>query len=132
MKSLQNTLMILAALVLLTQGVRHGHLLVYGGEKSILDVVDTGYENEERIRKEASDAALLAEYKVVADKVAKLEKGKTSEEIRNLEVAEPEMYRNCRQLRNEIESRQSRRREIRDLWIFSGAGILMILLSGRL
>ncbi len=132
MKPLQITFFLLAAAIFLTQTVRHTHLLVFGGELSVLDQFASDYSERKKVQEERSTEVLLQEYREVAPKIFALEegKGKSYDELKPIRDAHPKLYEQSDRLRGEISLRETRRREIRDLWLFCGAGMIMIPLGG--
>jgi hypothetical protein len=131
MKQLQITLFLLASLVLLTQTVRHIHLYFFelSSNTSAIDPFWPDYQVKKEVTEEPSMTALVAEYGMTQSKINALEKGKNKEQLEELRKEEEYLYQKNSKLRDEIESRERRIREIRDLWIFCFAGIVFIILG---
>lgn len=130
MKPLQITLFLLAAAIFLTQTVRHTHLMVFGSEPSVLDQFAGDYAEKMKVQEERSTEVLLQEYREVAPKINALEEGKSSDELKPIRDANSKLYEQYYMLKGEISLRETRHREIRDIWLFCAAGILMIPLGG--
>lgn len=130
MRPLQITLMIVAAATFLLQTVRHVHLMLYGEEQQATARYSPGYENKERVQSEKSFAVLLDEYAVAQKAIADLEKGKDQEARQRLHDEQSDLYQRRNALEVEIDARERRGREIRDIWIFSGAGLVLIAIGG--
>lgn len=132
MKKLQITLFLLASLVLLTQTVRHVHLYFFelSSNASALDPFESNYQIKKEVTEERSTKVLVAEFGVTQAKIKELEKDKTKEELEELKKTESDLYEKNSRLRSEVEDRERRLREIRDLWIFCAAGLGFILLGG--
>lgn len=134
MKKLQITLFLLASLVLLTQTIRHVHLYFFelSSNTSALDPFESHYQIKKEVEEERSTRVLVAEFGLTQSHIKELEKGKTKEELEALKKAEADLYEKNSRLRREVEERERRLREIRDLWLFCGAGLGLILLGGVL
>lgn len=132
MKQFQITLFLLASLVLLTQTVRHVHLYFFelSSNASALDPFESNYQIKKEVTEERSTQVLVAEFGITQANIKELEKGKTKEELEELKKTETDLYEKNSRLRREVEERESRIREIRDLWIFCAAGLGFILLGG--
>lgn len=89
-----------------------------------------GYEDRERVQSEQSSAALLEEYSKIQEEIADLEKGQDHEARSRLRDEKRELYQRRDRLELEIEAREKRSREIRDIWMFCGAGLAMIIIGG--
>ncbi len=131
MKKLQITLFLLASLVLLTQTVRHIHLYFFelSSNTSVIDPFESDYQISKEVAEERSMEVLVADYGATKSKIKALEKGKSKEEIEEIAKAEEDLYQKNTKLRYEIEGRERRLREIRDLWLFCSAGLVFIILG---
>lgn len=106
--------------------------MIFGDEPSVLDQFSSDYIETKRVQDERSTQVLLQEYREIAPKIAALEegKGKSYDELKPIRAAHPKLYEQSDKLRSEISLRETRSREIRDIWLFCGAGIIMIPLGG--
>jgi hypothetical protein len=129
MKTLQIILFLAANLIFLTQIGRHAHQAVFGTERSVLTRYDTDFADKERARLEKNDQVLLEEYRSANEAVRTLEKGVKREGLDDLRRANTEKYDLRDSLRDEIQERERRRREVRDVWLYSGFGILLIAIG---
>lgn len=131
MKKLQITLFLLASLMLLTQTVRHVHLYFFelSSNTSAIDQFASDYQIQKEVTEEPSMEVLIADYGATQSKIKALEKDKTKEQIEEIEKAEEDLYQKNSKLRSEIEGRERRLREIRDLWLFCSAGLVFIILG---
>ena len=133
MKAFQTTLLILFAAILSTQAIRHVHLYVIGYEEP-LAVTAPGFPAEvrEKIRMEESTDELMAEYEDARRQIEELSKEDPSKQPYVLSQENPELYARHSALAAELNERQRITSEIRDLWIFSIAGVVLLGLGARL
>jgi hypothetical protein len=124
MKSLQITLFLIANVIFITQAGRDIHLLWFGAESSVLDSFSP---EKEKARAEKQVSALLAEYRSVDEEVRALEKGKKSSEVSDSRQEHRGIYERKEAIASEINEREKRVRELRDLWIFSGFAAVLIV-----
>lgn len=133
MRALQITAFVLAIIAFTTQAIRHVHLLVFRGEKSVLAQFKKFAPVEQEIQAEKSFDLLVEQYSKLKTELDELEKGKTDEsELKQLRKEHVEKYNRFRELEYEIKGREERTRENRDLWIFSGSGFVLVLLGAFL
>lgn len=131
MKKLQVTLFIIGSLILLTQTVRHVHLYFFelASKTSALDQFNSDYQIKKQVGEERSTKLLVEEYGSTRAKIKALEKDKTEDQIKEIKKSEETLYDKNTSLRREITDREDRLRDIRDIWVFSGAGLVFILLG---
>jgi hypothetical protein len=129
MKGFQKTLLILVCAALCTQLVRHVHVYVIGYEESILAPAGAYYEFKEQVRMEESTDDLMAEYEALEEELDQLKKADPSKEQHILMQENAELFALHSALASELRERQTVTREIRDTWIFSGAGLVLIVLG---
>lgn len=132
MKVLQVTFFIIFSCMLSTQAVRHVHQYIFGYEESIIASVEEFSEMKKEIRLEASTDDLLAEYEASQKEMRQLRESDkliTPHELRRLN---PELFARSNALRKELQQRESMARQLRDIWIFSIAGFILIGLGSLL
>lgn len=129
MKALQITLFLIANVIFLSQAGRNIHHMVFGSQPSVLDKFEP---EKQKARSETQLRVLLTDYQAVLEEIRALEKGKKSSEVADLRHARSETYDRKDALRSEISQREDRAREMRDLWIYSGYGLLLIIAGGVL
>jgi hypothetical protein len=127
LKALQITLFLIANVIFLSQAGRNVHHLVFGAQPSVLDQFEP---EKEKARSEAQLEVLLADYKKVSEEIKALEKGKKQEEVMDIRQEHSALYEKQSALRSEIMQREETSREMRDLWIYSGYGLCLIILGG--
>lgn len=124
MKTLQITLFLIANVIFISQAGRNIHHLIFAAQPSVLD----RFEPEmEKARSEKDIQVLLADYKAVSDEIHALEKGKRQSEVMDIRQEHSDLYESQTALRSEISQREQKSREMRDVWIFSGYGLLLIV-----
>jgi len=126
MKNLQITFLIIFGCVLSTQAVRHVHIYVFGFEESILAPASAFYEIKEEVRLEASTSELLAEYDAGKEEIQKLRQANPDMELFAMRQSHAELFARNDALASELRERQSKSRELRDIWLFSTAGFVLI------
>lgn len=124
MKPLQITLFLIANIIFITQSARDFHQLVFGAEASVLDQF---HPEKQKARAEKKTEVLIAAYREATDQIRNLEQGKKYKEVEDIRQEHNELYKNRDALRSEISEREQRSREFRDLWLFSGFGIALIV-----
>lgn len=129
MKPLQITLFLIANVIFLSQAGRNIHHLIFGAQPGVLDQLEP---EKEAAKSEAHIEVLLADYKTVFEETKALEKGKKHQEVRDLRQEHSDLYDKQDALRLEIKEREAKSREMRDLWIYSGYGLCLIILGGSL
>lgn len=130
MRPLQIVLFLIANLIFITQEIRHVHVLVFGAERSVLEQFERGFTDKEHAREEKDRARLLREYEEANTQIQSLEQGKNPMEMEEIRTQHREEYERRSVLRTEIQEREGRSREIRDLWFFAGLGIVLIVVGG--
>ena len=126
MKPLQITLFIIANLIFITQGGRDIHQLIWGSQASVLDQFEP---EKAKARSEKRTELLVAEYRNVNEQIRALEKGKGSKEVQDIRQEQEELYQKREALHSEISERESKKREFRDLWIFTAFGSALVVVG---
>lgn len=126
MKPLQITLFIIANIIFITQSGRDVHQLIWGSEPSILDQFDP---EKTKARSEKNTEVLVNEYRNVNEQILGLEKGKGWKEVQDIRQEHEELYQKKGALHSEISEREAKKREFRDLWIFTAFGAALIVLG---
>ncbi len=126
MKPLQITLFVIANVIFITQGGRDIHQLIWGSEPSILDQF-----NPEKVkaRSEKKTEVLVDEYRSANEEIRALEKGKGWKEVQDIQQEHEELYQKRGALQSEILERETKKREFRDVWIFTSFGAALIVLG---
>ena len=124
MKPLQITLFLIANVIFLSQVGRNVHHLVFGAQPSVLDKFEP---EKQKARSEAQLQVLLSDYQAVTEEIRALEKGKKSSDVMDLRQEHSDLYEKKDALRSEISEREEKAREMRDLWIYCGYGLLLII-----
>ncbi len=133
MKAFQTTLLILFAAILTTQAIRHVHLYVIGYEEPF-PVTAPGFPAEARAqaRMEESTDELMAEYEATREQLEQLIQEDPAKTTYTLQQEHPELFARHSALAIEVNERHRITSEIRDLWIFSIAGIILLGVGARL
>lgn len=126
MKALIVTLFILGNVVFFSQLGRDLHHLVWGAETSIFDEFNPAQTSA---RSESSNEKLLADYRKLHAETEALEKSKNQEEIELIQNEHKDLYNRMYETRSELSERESKKRELRDTWAYSGYGLILILLG---
>ena len=129
MKPLQIALFIIANVIFITQSGRDIHRLIWGSERSILDQFDP---EKIKARSEKGTEVLVNEYRNVNEEIHALEKGEGLKDAQDIQQAHKDLYEKKTALFSEISERELKRREFRDLWIFTAFGAALIALVGIL
>lgn len=129
MKPLQITLFLIANVIFISQAGRNIHHLVFGAQPSVLDKFEP---EREKARSEAQVQVLLADYQAVSEEIRTLEKGKKHSEVEDIQQEHSDLYEKKRALHSEIAEREEKAREMRDLWIYAGYGLLLIIAGSAL
>ncbi len=132
MKGFQITFLILFGCALSTQAIRHIHVYAIGYEESIIAATGPFYEFTEEVRLEESTEELLEEYEATSEEIRQLRETESGTEIYQLRQQNAELFARNDALSLELNERQTIQREIRDLWIFSVAGLVLIGLGSLL
>ncbi len=126
MKGFQITFLILLGCALSMQAIRHLHVYTVGYEESILAPAESFYGVTKAVRLEESTDELLAEYETVKEKIKHLLDADPSADVFTVRKANVELFARSDALASELRQRQEIEREIRDIWIFSIAGLVLI------
>ena len=129
MKPLQITLFIIANLIFITQGGRDIHQLIWGSQTSVLDQFEP---EKTKARSEKRTELLVVEYRNVNEQIRALEKGKGYKEVQDIRQEQEELYQKREALHAEISERESKKREFRDLWIFTAFGSALVVVGTAL
>lgn len=134
MKNLQIVFFLIFACILSTQAIRHLHNYVFAYEQSMLAPIEEFFEMKQEIKQETSTEELLEEYKLVEEEIRQLSKsGKDESDTAmsqyELRQQEPELYVRHKALREELWNRERMSNALRDLWVYSIAGLLLIALG---
>ena len=126
MKPLQITLFIIANVIFITQGGRDVHQLVWGSERSVLDQFSP---DKIKPQSEKNTEVLVDEYRKVNEEIRALEKGKGWKEMQDIQQEHEDLYQKRGVLQSEISERETKKREFRDVWIFTAYGAALIILG---
>ena len=126
MKALQITFLLIFGCLFSTQAIRHVHVYTVGIEESIVEFGTTFYEVQEQVRTERSTEELLAEYESTSARIEELRKSEPTKDQLSMRQENMELFTRHEALASELMQRQKLTREIRDLWIFSVAGLILI------
>ena len=107
-------------------GGRDVHQLIWGSEPSILDQFDS---EKAKARSEKKVEVLVDEYRSVNEEIHTLEKGKGSKEVEDIRQEHEDIYQKKSALNSEISEREAKKREFRDVWIFTAFGAALIVLG---
>ena len=132
MKGLQITFLIIFGSILSVQAIRHVHLYAYGFEESILASYQEFFGMKKEIQLEASTDELLAEYEASTEKIKQLRDSDPTKMIRQMRQENAELFARSDALGKELRQREARARELRDIWLFSIAGYVLIGLGSLL
>ena len=129
MKGFQITLLVLFGCAFSTQAIRHVHVYTVGYEESVLAPAEAFYEMQEQVRLEASTDELMAEYETTQKEIEKLRESVPKTDQYTLRQQNLELFARNDALASELRQREAVEREIRDTWIFSVAGLILIALG---
>ncbi len=132
MKGLQTTFFIIFSGILSVQAIRHVHLYAFGFEESILVPYQEFFGMKEEIRLEASTDELLAEYEASKEKIKQLRDSDPTKRLHELRQENAEFFARSDALGTELKQRETKARELRDIWLFSIAGFILIGLGSLL
>jgi len=134
MKGFQITLLIIFISMLSLQGIRHVHNYIFRYDESIVAPVEEFFEMKQEIRKEVSTEELLSEFESV-----QMEVEKKRREFREQEGSDPDRFKLQREhpnlmarqesLRSELMQRENMSEKLRDTWVFSIAGMILVALG---
>lgn len=82
-----------------------------------------------KARSEEKTEVLVDEYRSVTEQIRALEKGKGLKEVQDIRQGNEELYQKKDALRSEISERETKRRELRDVWLFTAFGGALIILG---
>ena len=126
MKGLQITFLIIFSSILSVQAIRHVHLYAYGFEESILAPYEEFFSMKKEIRTEASTDELLAEYEASKETIKQLRDSDPTKNLRQMKQENAELFARSDALAKELRQREARARQLRDIWLFSIAGYVLI------
>ena len=132
MKGLQITFLIIFSSILSVQAIRHVHLYAYGFEESILASYQEFFGMKKEIQLEASTDELLAEYEASTEKIKELRDSDPTKKLHQMRQENAELFARSDALGTELRQREARARELRDIWLFSIAGYVLIGLGSLL
>jgi hypothetical protein len=124
MKPLQITLFVIANVIFITQAGRHVHQMFFGIRPSALDEF---VPERKSAQGEQSFETLVAEYRTVHVEILAKQKGKNHSELSDFRAQNQELIQKRDAVKNEIEERERRTKELRDLWLFSCFAIFLIV-----
>ena len=126
MRGLQITALIIFGCMFSTQAIRHVHLYTIGFEESILAPAESFYQMKEAVRMEESTDELLAEYEATNARIEELRRDEPAGDQYTLRQKHLDLFARNDAVASELRQRENMKREIRDIWIFSCAGIVLI------
>lgn len=126
MRALQITFLLIFGCLFSTQAIRHIHVYTIGIEESIVELGTTFYEVQEQVRMKKSTEELLAEYESTSARIEELRKSEPTKDQFSMRQENMELFTRHEALASELTQRETVTREIRDLWIFSVAGLVLI------
>ena len=126
MRGLQITALIIFGCIFSTQAIRHVHVYTIGFEESILAPAESFYQMKEAVRMEESTEELLSEYETTNATIKELRKEESAVDQFTLRQQHLDLFARNETLASELRQREEATREIRDIWIFSCAGIVLI------
>ena len=126
MKGFQITFLLIFACIFSTQAIRHVHVYAIGYEEPITAPAGAYYDMKEQVRMQESTEELLAEYEESSAEIEALRESQSDSDPYTLRQANLDLFARHDALASELGQRESVTREIRDLWIFSIAGLFMI------
>jgi hypothetical protein len=129
MKPLQIALFVILNVIFITQSGRDIHQLIWGAEASILDQFEP---ETTKARSEKNIESLVDEYRKVFEHTHALEDGKRSKEVADIRQKQTELYATKAALHAEITERETKKKEFRDLWIFTSFGAVLVVVGGIL
>lgn len=122
MKALQITLFIIANVIFIFQAGHDVHQLFWGSEGSVLDKFSP--ETIE-VESEKDTNVLVDEYRRIDEEIIAMEKGDREYGDRVYD----KLGRKKNILQKEIQERERKKREFRDVWIFTAYGAALIILG---
>ena len=132
MQGFQITFFIIFTCIFSTQAIRHVHNYAFGYDEPVIASVEQNYGMQQAIRQEGSVEELLAEYEDIQKQIRELSDANPAMAIYARQQAHPELYARSNALRKELTQRQNMSLELRDIWIYSGAGYILIALGSVL
>lgn len=129
MKNFHTIIFVILVTGLCLQGIRHVNLYVFGVEESILAPFDEFYGMKRDIRVEGSTNELLAEYESSKAEIERIIDADPSRPRHELHREHQEAFERNQALSEELRQREMRRLELRDVWYFSIAGYLLVVLG---
>lgn len=135
MKGLQKTLFIILVSVLCLQGIRHVHNYVYRYDQSdVPEAVQLFQTPEETVDLDTPTAKLMAEYEALRKELQALNEqyrvaGRSEDERFELRQENAELYSRQDMLSSELHQREMMSENLRDTWVFSVAGMVLVMLG---
>jgi len=135
MKGLQKTLFIILMSVLCLQGIRHVHNYIYRYDESAVPEAVQLFETPKGIiNQDASTSELMSEYEGIRKELQVLndqyrEEGRSEDERFNLRRENAELYSRQDALSSELHQREMMSEKLRDTWVFSIAGMVLVMLG---
>ena len=126
MRPLQITLFVIASVIFLTQCGHDVHQLIWGAQPSVLDQFSPAEAGARAVK---DRAVLVAEYRKVDLQIHTLEKDKDAQEAQDIQQKNRDLYEKRDALRGEISQRESKQRQMRDVWIYAAYGFALIVLG---
>ena len=126
MKALQVTFLLIFGCLFSTQAIRHVHVYSIGIEESIVEPGTAFYAVQEQVRMEESTEELLAEYEATSAKIEEIRKSDPPADQFTMRQKHMDLFARHDALASELRQRENVTREIRDIWIFSVAGLILI------
>ena len=130
MKALEKTLAILAFVVLISQTVRHAHLLWLEPRTSVLDKYDQPLKDE--IANAGSLDELVRRYDPVRKQVDAARQQARSEKKPFDDDISLEPYKSERTLREAIKEWEDRSKQIREIWFYCSVAFVLFILGALL
>jgi hypothetical protein len=134
MKGFQITFLIIFISALSLQGIRHVHNYIFRYDESIVAPVEEFFEMKQEIREEVSTEELLSEFESVQLEIEKIrdeyeeQEGSTEDRFK-LQREHPELMARQESLRSELIQREAMSEKLRDTWVFSIAGMILVALG---
>lgn len=135
MKGLQKTLFIILVSILCLQGIRHVHNYLYRYDASgVPETVQLFEVPLETVDRKASTDELMAEYEALRSELQALNEqyraeGRTEEDHFELRQENAERFSLQNALYSELRQRESMSEKLRDTWVFSIAGMVLVVLG---
>jgi len=125
MRKFQTVIFVLAMVIASTQSFRHIYVKWVASTGSVLDQFQS--ETESNISVAKSLEELVPLYAEAKSQVEKYESNATSPQIENYQRSVTEPYKSELRLKEEIESRESRQKQVVELFFYWAGGLFSIL-----